>query len=153
MIKTFKENPQYFIGCEVVDSNTPDKLWTLTGIRRIGNNYMFFLYQPGIVTEVDIKYITPILIPMDKMTEADAVELIKTITSEEELQYVNAETVFVKKNLFGYYDKLRQMEVIFTYKRLSPEQFQFLLSRHYNVFNLPESEFIDAATLTPNPYL
>jgi hypothetical protein len=103
---TFKEITHFHIGC-LMQSVVDGQRFTHT-VPWDSNN----------------SHYKPILIPMDKMSEADAapVQIFDIPTKDEEFQF-------------------------------SAEDFAFLLSRHYNVFNLPPEEFIDATSLPGgNPY-
>jgi hypothetical protein len=169
---TFKEKANFYIGCKVMtmaDSEdgfgeiTVNKgdIGTLTLIN-IGNIpiHMDEEYEPWswgiefnnfhIATWARSTDFKPILIPMDKMSEADGLNLIKFVELADyhsTLNIINQNIYFIDYKLI---EGIQSKRLIFD--TLSPKQFQFLLSKHYNIFNLPSEEFIDATSLNPNPY-
>lgn len=81
----------------------------------------------------------PLLYPLSRISKEDEIELGEIgyclsypscAIRDQEAERINDPTVFDLSRLFA-----------------------FLISKHYNVFNLPESEFIDPLSLPVNPYV
>lgn len=138
MTQTFKQVAHFHLGCKMKGGNTGE-IWHLS----------YTILYTEFSSPSPFSESKPILIPMDKMSEADA--KILCYMKRPWLEAYDLSISHWERGINGVTDSY---ECIVKFDRLSPEQFQFLLSRHYNVFNLPSEEFIDATTMEGgNPYL
>jgi hypothetical protein len=122
---TFKEITHFHIGC-LMQSVVDGQRFTHT-VPWDSNN----------------SHYKPILIPMDKMSEADAKEFLLKVGDRYKFHYDEVKDWLI--------DGAQPLGIIISAAEMA-DGIALLLSKHYNVFNLPPEEFIDATGLTPNPY-
>ena len=154
-MNTFKDVMHHFVGVEMK--------MTGEGIFRPNNNsrsykgiYNGCVLSPQLLADFadkvfDVSDFKPYLIPLNKMSEADAIQVIKLRHSQDSRIAITSRFDDAINYLVGdYLDSGRSIY----FNNLNPEQFQFLLSKHYDLWNLISTgEAIDAYSLgDKNPY-
>ncbi len=143
MEKTFKEVAHLYLGCEVVivdgirDNNT-DTLTYMNILGDCGGNQYEWL----------ISNCRPILYRLEDITDKDAIELV-SLWSDIFLNVEKKDVRYQKLNFdFNYASSRRVRTEQVDFRKLNSDQFLFLLSKHYDLFNLIDNgHAIDAKTL------
>lgn len=133
----FKDIINQHLGCSMLDEE--GLTWKLKTVKLgLNGNTIFEVTRRselgGTWSIRDFEYRTgakeiykPILFPLSAMTGEHKMEIMKFYTTGKEESH------------FASYENMARVTA-------------YLLRNHFNVFNLPESEYIDASKLPVNPY-
>lgn len=163
----FKEVAHLYIGCKIkklkptwIDEKTLE--FSLLGITHSQQNlfttvFIHFLQNEGQLmsqTGLNDNY-KPILRKLSDMNVIEMMEFVNLIPFYKQSHVfdfdIKVGAINFKVSYHGQFNSYRK-RVAYAYN--NPEQVVYLLSKHFDLFGLIESdEAIDAATINPNPYL
>ena len=136
MEKTFKEVAHLYLGCTIKGLSHGEWFLSPSILAREQNSEGEFLYSK------------PILHRLEDMTDKDAIELV-SLWSDIFLNVEKKDVRYKKLNFeFNYASSRRVRTEQVDFCKLNSNQFLFLLSKHYDLFNLIDNgHAIDAKTL------
>lgn len=152
-MRELKDYLHLYLGCECIIENKLKVV--LCGFEQNGHKIYPVIRLANYSTKMvnDFSLIKLLLKPLSSMTEDEAIEITKPIVIYGDIP--NAREYETFKNVFGrivvswgksHYEKYVPADE----KTFTSTQFQYLLSKHFDLFGLIESGLaIDATTLTP----
>ena len=131
LIKVFSVYLPYNLNIQLPSNDSyPNKITKLSGIMNFG---LLFLGSGGRFgfTERDIDKVKPILYDLSFLTKEIEHEGVR-INIQKQMRHLDFEWLIGNPKLAS---------------KLDQEDYEILLKHHFNIFNLPEDQFINKATL------
>lgn len=126
----FKDVYQHYLGCLISDREYPEEGVFEMDLPML-NEYIKQHEEHLTPMEHFTDYFKPLLYPLSVMTDEQAKEFGCENEAEFYCEYIDGNDGICA---------------------IKPTAFIKLIKMHFNVFNLPESEYIDCTTLPENPY-